>query len=198
MKCVTKAKRRAVLSLCGLGMMDELELETVAGAKPMYASGTTSTLVPPTQAKPVITVKATQPEPETQPQLHVNQDDAPSEIEMVDDDHVAVYGVRVPVKVFDSFNQWSKYDCVSKDKQATSKSHLRSYTWATATDGEPDGKRAASLKWVIGKAVEEQAQGKEPSLFAQRAACALYVLNQKSKSAVSAAPDEDEMDTVPF
>jgi hypothetical protein len=198
MKCVTKAKRRAVLSLCGLGMMDELELETVAGAKPMYASGTTSTLVPPTQAKPVITVKATQPEPETQPQLHVNQDDAPPDIEAVDDDHVAVYGVRVPVKVFDNFGQWSKYDCVSKDKQATSKSHLRNYTWATATDGEPDGKRAASLKWVIGKAVEEQAQGKEPSLFAQRAACALYVLNQKSKSAVSAAPDEDEMDTVPF
>jgi hypothetical protein len=29
MKCVTKAKRRAVLSLCGLGMLDETEIETV-------------------------------------------------------------------------------------------------------------------------------------------------------------------------
>jgi hypothetical protein len=29
MKAITKAKRRAVLSLCGLGMMDETELETV-------------------------------------------------------------------------------------------------------------------------------------------------------------------------
>lgn len=29
MKCITKAKRRAVLSICGLGMIDETELETI-------------------------------------------------------------------------------------------------------------------------------------------------------------------------
>lgn len=34
MKAVTKAKRRAILSLCGLGMMDETELDTVAAARP--------------------------------------------------------------------------------------------------------------------------------------------------------------------
>lgn len=33
MKAVTKAKRRAVLSLCGLGMMDETELETIPELK---------------------------------------------------------------------------------------------------------------------------------------------------------------------
>jgi hypothetical protein len=33
MKAITKAKRRAILSLCGLGMMDETELDTVAGAQ---------------------------------------------------------------------------------------------------------------------------------------------------------------------
>ncbi len=32
MKAVTKAKRRAVLSICGLGMPDESELETIPGA----------------------------------------------------------------------------------------------------------------------------------------------------------------------
>lgn len=32
MKCLTKAKRRLTLSLCGLGMMDELEAETIPGA----------------------------------------------------------------------------------------------------------------------------------------------------------------------
>jgi hypothetical protein len=32
MKCVTKAKRRTVLSACGLGMMDESEAETIPGA----------------------------------------------------------------------------------------------------------------------------------------------------------------------
>lgn len=35
MKAVTKAKRRAILSLCGLGMMDETEIETIPGAAPV-------------------------------------------------------------------------------------------------------------------------------------------------------------------
>lgn len=34
MKALTKAKRRAVLSVCGLGMLDETEVETIAGARP--------------------------------------------------------------------------------------------------------------------------------------------------------------------
>lgn len=33
MKCVTKAKRRTVLSACGLGMLDESEVETIPGAR---------------------------------------------------------------------------------------------------------------------------------------------------------------------
>lgn len=33
MKAVTKAKRRAVLSLCGLGMLDETEIETIKDCK---------------------------------------------------------------------------------------------------------------------------------------------------------------------
>ena len=37
MKAVTKAKRRAVLALVGLGMMDETEIETVKGAIPLPA-----------------------------------------------------------------------------------------------------------------------------------------------------------------
>lgn len=34
MKAVTKAKRRAILSMCGLGMLDETETETIPGARP--------------------------------------------------------------------------------------------------------------------------------------------------------------------
>lgn len=34
MKCITKAKRRVTLSLCGLGLLDETEVETIPGAKP--------------------------------------------------------------------------------------------------------------------------------------------------------------------
>lgn len=35
MKAETKAKRRATLSICGLGMLDETEIETIPEAKPM-------------------------------------------------------------------------------------------------------------------------------------------------------------------
>ena len=34
MKAETKAKRRVTLSICGLGMLDETEIETIPGAKP--------------------------------------------------------------------------------------------------------------------------------------------------------------------
>jgi len=38
MKAETKAKRRATLSLCGLGMLDESELETIPAARPLEAA----------------------------------------------------------------------------------------------------------------------------------------------------------------
>lgn len=41
MKAVTKAKRRCTLSLCGLGMLDETEIETIKGAEvfPLITNG---------------------------------------------------------------------------------------------------------------------------------------------------------------
>lgn len=47
MKAETKAKRRATLSLCGLGMLDEVELDAIPGAQtePLYTP-------PPAKAKP--------------------------------------------------------------------------------------------------------------------------------------------------
>lgn len=38
MKAETKAKRRATLSICGLGILDEIELETIPGATPPASS----------------------------------------------------------------------------------------------------------------------------------------------------------------
>jgi hypothetical protein len=35
MKAITKAKRRVTLSICGLGMLDESEIESIPGAKPV-------------------------------------------------------------------------------------------------------------------------------------------------------------------
>ena len=40
MKAVTKAKRRLTLSLCGLGWLDETEVETIPDAKPVVVSET--------------------------------------------------------------------------------------------------------------------------------------------------------------
>ncbi len=39
MKCVTKAKRRVTLSICGLGMLDETEVATIAGAEIVDVEG---------------------------------------------------------------------------------------------------------------------------------------------------------------
>lgn len=38
MKAETKAKRRATLSICGLGLLDETEVETIPGASPLAQS----------------------------------------------------------------------------------------------------------------------------------------------------------------
>jgi hypothetical protein len=39
LKCETKAKRRVTLSICGLGMLDETEIETIPGARITPSSG---------------------------------------------------------------------------------------------------------------------------------------------------------------
>lgn len=57
MKAVTKAKRRAVLSLCGLGMLDETEVESIPAAQQAPA---------PVEAAQVRVVEAT-PEPPPPP-----------------------------------------------------------------------------------------------------------------------------------
>jgi hypothetical protein len=45
MKAVTKAKRRLTLSLCGLGWLDETEVETIATAKPIAVNQDTGEIV---------------------------------------------------------------------------------------------------------------------------------------------------------
>jgi hypothetical protein len=62
MKCVTKAKRRAVLSHCGLGMIDESELETVrdVAVQPMAAK---PSRMPQDASEPKMVAKS-HPEPE--------------------------------------------------------------------------------------------------------------------------------------
>jgi hypothetical protein len=56
MKTVTKAKRRAVLSLCGLGMLDETEVDSIPHAETHAA--------PPAHVAPAVEVLPPEPKPE--------------------------------------------------------------------------------------------------------------------------------------
>lgn len=63
MKTVTKAKRRAILSLCGLGMTDETEVEAIPGAQRQPAT--------------VRTLRGTVPDDPPPAQLSAKADDPP-------------------------------------------------------------------------------------------------------------------------
>jgi hypothetical protein len=47
MKAMTKAKRRVTLSICGLGMLDELEVETIPDAQHIAVDTATGEIVSP-------------------------------------------------------------------------------------------------------------------------------------------------------
>lgn len=76
MKAVTKAKRRVTLSICGLGWLDETELETIRDAKPVYVDHHTGEVMDepsgfkplaaalPTIAQPADIVRESVAEPE--------------------------------------------------------------------------------------------------------------------------------------
>lgn len=61
MKCETKAKRRLSLSLCGLGMLDETEVETIPGAKRIDSPE----MAPPSSAQ--LEAPADPPKPKASP-----------------------------------------------------------------------------------------------------------------------------------
>jgi hypothetical protein len=52
MKAITKAKRRVTLSICGLGFLDETEVETIPDAKPVIVAEN-GVIVPPAVGKPI-------------------------------------------------------------------------------------------------------------------------------------------------
>lgn len=72
MKAETKAKRRATLSLCGLGWLDESEVESIPGAKVSPQADNMTTVSPPA-APPA----APHPEPAAAPAQTTAQQEAP-------------------------------------------------------------------------------------------------------------------------
>lgn len=76
MKAYTKAKRRAILSFCGLGFLDELEIESIQGRSEeargpgatTASKGPTVVVSPPAQAPPQIeTSTPGEPQPPAKP-----------------------------------------------------------------------------------------------------------------------------------
>ena len=69
MKAETKAKRRVTLSICGLGMLDESEVDTIPGAAPLDVDPATGEIVSPAMPSPVPAVERRPgPGPITEPQ----------------------------------------------------------------------------------------------------------------------------------
>lgn len=60
MKCETKAKRRATLSICGLNMLDEMEVQSIAAEIPPLTKGAENT--PPPVQSPTEMLSATRKE----------------------------------------------------------------------------------------------------------------------------------------
>jgi hypothetical protein len=86
MKAVTKGKRRLTLSLCGLGWLDETEIETIPSARPV-------TVVPETGE--IVTGEIIDPEPTTLKQTTPAPAPEPSSPVAWPGD----YGLTIPVMV---------------------------------------------------------------------------------------------------
>lgn len=61
LKAVTKAKRRVTLSLCGLGMLDESEIESIPNAQPVTVDMTTGEIDPRLSPSPEVAGKNQSP-----------------------------------------------------------------------------------------------------------------------------------------
>lgn len=53
MKAETKAKRRVTLSICGLGLLDETEIETIPNARPVAEPSAPLSIAPPPSDQPI-------------------------------------------------------------------------------------------------------------------------------------------------
>jgi len=62
MKAVTKGKRRLTLSLCGLGWLDETEVQTIPDARPVVIDGETGEILDAAEKKTDVGTRPYQPE----------------------------------------------------------------------------------------------------------------------------------------
>ncbi len=193
MKAVTKAKRRTILSLCGLGMLDESEVETIPGAiraDPVTGEVAPMVVQPPAKPreKPARTVHVEADPKMTEPAKH------PQRIfEGIVKNHP---GVLVPPSIADTFDHWGALVAV---KKAGSKSALANKTWREIVYGDESkgiappskgGKREQALRWIVEEAIMEKVTTQEPLTdFHLRGAWALKLLLDEQDFIMFDAPD---------
>jgi len=192
MKAVTKAKRRAILSLCGLGMMDETEVESLPRADPQTGEVKRQPPPPPTKPQAARTVDTTavvppkppsRPAPSQEPRKEAPQDDGidPQAVPEQGQDGWVYQGLPISDKIakgFDSY--WGKYPAVKDDSKMKD---LVGYTWQQLTEGSPGGKRERALRFVVARARDEWiGQGKMPIEWSMKAAWTLNVMYQRHAS----------------
>lgn len=182
MKAVTKAKRRAILSLCGLGMMDETEVETLPRADP--STGEVKRAAPPPPAKPQAartvdttasapSKPASRPAPSQEPKKEGfpgEELDRSAQLVIDQDGNLSFLGIMIPAKMADTFNAWGKYEA-SKKAQG-----LVGYTWHQLLDGSRGGDRERGLRYTVSRTIDDITNGKEPIDWSRKAAYVLYRL----------------------
>lgn len=187
MKAVTKAKRRAILSLCGLGMLDETEVETIPGAVPGQA--------PAKPAQPTLAAAAERSQAprevkaEVLPRTQEKPAQAVTEQGTVDpwplDDKVGepqlgrkgsgyVYqGCFMEEKIVDGYNRWKLYKVETKNEQVNGK------PWSEMPFGSPDGAREGWLRAVSAWCAKLQQEEGKSTQLGERATYCLFLMEQK-------------------
>lgn len=196
MKALTKAKRRAILSLCGLGMLDETEVASMAvpDAKTGEVQRTPPKAPAPPPAVRTVEVRAErQPEPTSRPAPSQEPQERPApddgidpgaEIEQVDAEWFTYQGIPISKKVLDG--RWSHYKAVKDDSKMKD---LVGFTWDQLTDGSPGGKRERSLRYIVARARDEA--NPSPIEWTQKAAVTLHrMFKRHAENAASIAAGE--------
>ena len=196
MKAVTKAKRRAVLSLCGLGMMDESEVESIPdaqrvpsdGAKPKTLQEAAGRAQAQAEAKTVRTVDV-QPvaaQDAVDDPRPADADTGVPALEPVSGLGYRYAGVIIPSNVADAPARWMHYKIETKVQAINGK------LWSDMPLGEIGGGRHSWLVNVVKWGADLSAKGETVPLLVARAAYCLFLIEKAAYDAAESAKRESE------
>jgi len=120
---------------------------------------------------------------------------------------VLLWDVPVPNKVYQGWPSWAQYPVTeegktpaqrarvagmrAKEQETGRENPLLHNTWATMTEGQPNGKRETALRWMVAKAREKVQSGGKLYLDDHRACVALAEM-------CAARPPSEDPNSAPF